>query len=55
MPVKTRLKTSSCPLNKWGMEIGEDDIEHIKNLLQDIEGKSSVNGSAESDDNRLLE
>ena len=33
MPTKTRHKVASCPLGKWEAEIKENDLEEIRNLL----------------------
>ena len=45
MPVKTSLRISSCPLNKWSRYISDEDIENIKLLLKDLEGKNVIEGN----------
>jgi len=44
MPIKTRLKIASCPLKKWTSEISKKEIEQIKNILEDVEGKTKITG-----------
>ncbi len=36
MPVKTRLKVSSCPLGKWHAEISAEQVAEIKKLINGI-------------------
>lgn len=45
MPIKTGLRISSCPLNKWTSELSKDDLENIKLLLKDLEGAVSISGN----------
>ena len=33
MPAKSRLKGSSCPLDKWGATITKDDLDAIRQML----------------------
>ena len=42
MPVKVKLKTSKCPLNKWQRDMSEMDYEQAKRIAQKHEGKSTV-------------
>jgi hypothetical protein len=45
MPIKTRLRISSCPLNKWTSELSKDDLADIKILLKELEGKNVISGN----------
>ncbi len=45
MPIKTGLRISSCPINKWSKYISDEDIENIKLLLNDLEGKNVIQGN----------
>jgi hypothetical protein len=33
MPAKAKLKTASCPLDKWNATVTPDDIEQIREFL----------------------
>tara|TARA_R110000803_G_scaffold21548_3_gene54236 strand:- start:4784 stop:5197 length:414 start_codon:yes stop_codon:yes gene_type:complete len=45
MPIKTGLKISSCPLNKWSKDIKTEDLENLKMLLKELEGATTISGS----------
>jgi len=45
MPIKTSLRISSCPLNKWTKYIRDEDIENIKILLKELDGKNVIRGN----------
>ena len=45
MPIKTTLRIASCPLNKWTRYISDEDIENIKLLLKDLDGKNVIQGN----------
>ena len=42
MPVKTRLRASKCPFDKWSWEFQANQVVAIRNVLADID--HSVNG-----------
>ena len=45
MPIKTRLRIASCPLNKWSSALSKEDIENIKILLKELDGKNVISGN----------
>ena len=42
MPVKTKLKVAYCPLEKWCAHISQDDVTHIRTLVESIGNKKSI-------------
>lgn len=36
MNIKTLLKTSSCPIGRWGAEVKKADLEKMRELLKDM-------------------
>jgi len=42
MPLKTKFKGVSCPINKWKGTISKEDTKLIKEVLKEIEGKQAV-------------
>ena len=38
MPIKTKLKTSTCPLGKWKAMVSSADLREIESLLDSITG-----------------
>jgi len=45
MPIKTRLKIASCPLEKWTSIIEDKDIKSIETLLKDLDGADRISAS----------
>ena len=45
MPIKTGLRISSCPLNKWASELSKDDLNNMKILLGELEGATTISGN----------
>ena len=38
MPLKTKLKTASCPLKKWESNLSREDLKSLKEAYSKIEG-----------------
>ena len=38
MPIKTKLKTSTCPLGKWDAQVSTEDLEEIESFLGSVQG-----------------
>jgi hypothetical protein len=45
MPVKTRLKTSKCPLGKWGSLVDAEALKALKIFVQEMESKGAIKTS----------
>lgn len=39
MPIKTKLKTSRCPLGRWKAQITESDLSEIREFVNKMDGK----------------
>lgn len=47
MPIKTQLKTSSCPLGKWHNVIKPEEVDRLRELVADIKRRPNMNTSAD--------
>lgn len=43
MPLKTRLKASKCPLDKWDWIMAPDEVDQLRSVLHDV--GDTVSGS----------
>ena len=49
MPLKTKFKGVSCPINKWKGELSKEEVEAIRSLLNEIESTGVITGRQAKD------